>query len=123
MTHLYDALDRRVKTTYPDGTYEQTIYSRLVSVKVVTLGLAVVLGVRRRLRLILQTSATSRKMCETFPTLLKKTLVTETLDVHRTDERAHPQGPSSVIVRAKARTSRPRTSRWRQTQGRSRQVR
>ena len=29
VTHLFDPLDRRVKTTYPDGTYEQTIYNRL----------------------------------------------------------------------------------------------
>ena len=29
VTYQFDPLDRRVKTTYPDGTYEQTIYSLL----------------------------------------------------------------------------------------------
>ena len=28
-TNSYDNLDRVVKTTYPDGTYEQSIYNRL----------------------------------------------------------------------------------------------
>lgn len=29
LTYTHDALDRPVKTTYPDGTYEQTIYNKL----------------------------------------------------------------------------------------------
>ena len=29
LTNYNDNLDRVVKTTYPDGTYEQTIYNRL----------------------------------------------------------------------------------------------
>ncbi len=29
VTYDYDALDRRTKITYPDGTYEQTVYNRL----------------------------------------------------------------------------------------------
>ena len=29
LTYDYDALDRETKVTYPDGTYEQTVYNRL----------------------------------------------------------------------------------------------
>lgn len=33
LTYDYDALDRQTRTTYPDGTYEETVYDRLSPVR------------------------------------------------------------------------------------------